>query len=85
MERAECEDHEYNTSAIKPEIGDAMHDEPRVVEMEREGRITFHPEQLKWLERMFPEVIPNPASTPAEMYFQGGSRRVVAAVRAKVK
>lgn len=62
-----------------------MQDTPRTVEMEREGKISFHPEQLKWLERMFPEVIPNPSSTPAEMYFNGGSRRVVEAVRSKVK
>lgn len=50
-----------------------------------EDRIRFHPEQLKWLESMFPEIIASPTSTAAEMYFNAGMRRVVAVVRNKVQ
>jgi hypothetical protein len=50
-----------------------------------EDRIRFHPEQLKWLEGMFPEIIASPTSTAAEMYFNAGMRRVIAVVRNKVQ
>ena len=48
-------------------------------------RVHFHPEQLKWLEKMFPEILHSPNSTPAEMYYSSGIRRVVEAVRSKVQ
>ena len=48
-----------------------------------EDRVAFHPEQIAWLEKMFPEVIHNAASTPAEMYIQAGVRRVIATIRDK--
>jgi hypothetical protein len=57
----------------------------RESEMEQSGAVMFHPEQQKWLDKMFPEVIPSPASTPAEMYFQGGARMVVQLVRSRVQ
>ena len=50
-----------------------------------EDRIRFHPEQLQWLESMFPEIIASPTSTAAEMYFNAGMRRVIAVVRNKVQ
>jgi len=50
-----------------------------------EDRVSFHPEQLRWLESMFPEVVATPESTPAEMYFRAGTRTVITAVRAKVQ
>jgi len=49
-----------------------------------EQKIHFHVEQLKWLEKMFPEIIHTPNSTPAEMYYSSGARRVLEAVRARV-
>lgn len=48
-------------------------------------RVHFHPEQIKWLEKMFPEILHTPNSTPAEMYYSSGMRRVVEAVRSKVQ
>lgn len=60
--------------------------EPIQNKMARDGdRITFHREQVAWLERMFPEIIASPTSTPAEMYVQAGMRRVVKAVKERVQ
>lgn len=60
--------------------------EPLRNKMSRDDdKVAFHPEQLRWLEQMFPEVVPLPTSTPAEMYYRGGQRAVLAAVRAKVR
>ena len=51
----------------------------------RGDSIYFHPEQIKWLERMFPEILHSPSATPAEMYYSSGTRRVVQAVKEKVQ
>lgn len=48
-------------------------------------RVHFHPEQVKWLEKVFPEILHTPNSTPAEMYYSSGMRRVVEAIRSKVQ
>lgn len=48
-------------------------------------KITFHPEQVRWLEELFPEIVHTPNRTPAEMYHQGGIRTVVLAVRSKMR
>jgi len=54
-------------------------------EQERTGRVYFHQEQIQWIEKMFPEPLHTPASTPAEMYYQSGIRRVVAVMKDKVQ
>lgn len=55
------------------------------VQMERDGKVYFHPEQLKWLEKQFPEVVHSPSSTPEEMYFHSGTRRVIHTIKSKLK
>lgn len=54
-------------------------------DVREEDRMSFHPEQLKWLEKMFPEVIPTPDSTPSQMYWRGGTRAVLDVVRSRVR
>ncbi len=59
--------------------------EVRNVEMDRDGKVSFHPEQVRWLERMFPEVVHSPSNTPEEMYYHAGTRRVVLVIKCKVQ
>lgn len=60
--------------------------EPLSTKMSRDTeRISFHPEQLKWLEKMFPEHIATPSSTVPEMYWRGGTRAVLDAVRSNIR
>lgn len=47
--------------------------------------IHFHPEQLKYLERLFPEKVVLPSTTEAEMRFQGGQRSIIKFIAGKVK
>lgn len=50
-----------------------------------EDRIMFHPEQLKWLEKMFPEIIPRPTDTVQELMYRGGQRTVLEVIRGKLR
>lgn len=48
-------------------------------------QIQFYPEQVKWLEKMFPEQIFGSFATEAELRHHNAQRAVVATVRSKMK
>lgn len=45
--------------------------------------VVFHPEQIKYLEKIFPEVVLGPASTEAELRYYNGQRSVLHFIRSK--
>lgn len=47
--------------------------------------VYFHPEQIKYLERTFPEKVVLPSTTEAEMRFHGGQRNIIKFIASKVK
>lgn len=50
-----------------------------------ESKVMFHHEQVKYLEKMFPERVHTPKNTPEEMYYYAGVRAVVAFIRERQK
>lgn len=47
--------------------------------------VHFHPTQLEYLEKVFPEKIVVPDTTEADMRYRGGQRSVLYFIRQKVK
>jgi hypothetical protein len=45
--------------------------------------VAFHPEQIKYLEKIFPEVVLGPTSTEAELRYYNGQRSVLQFIRTK--
>lgn len=60
--------------------------EPLDVKMQTtQDRVMFHPEQLRWLEKMFPECLPKPSDNMNDLMYRGGQRSVLECIRARLK
>lgn len=51
----------------------------------RELEVWFHPEQVKYLEKLFPEVCFPPDASEAEMRHYNGQRSVLHLIRTKTR
>ena len=48
-------------------------------------KIQFHPEQLKYLEKMFSRVVMLPSSTPEEIHHYFGQQSIIEFIRARTR